>query len=141
MLRHLRRGLLWSAERLQDPVNHPRASALSRRTFTRAMAVVAFGGLVRPPVPYVRASSFCTCGADGQCQAPCGPNHGPCGGRQEDWKPSGAGANCWCQMAQDDVPVHACDCACPGRYCICYTLNSHWCPRVGGGGRHPGGLK
>lgn len=50
MLSSLYRSLNRVTEKIHDPMR-PRARVLSRRAFTRAMALVAFGGVARPASP------------------------------------------------------------------------------------------
>ena len=127
------------AETVQDPVDHPTTSRLSRRTFARLLALLAFGGTAAPLAARVLPSSVCNCNGEGQCVDPCRPHTTPCAGSSIMF-PGGA-ANCWCEPKNGrQVYVRVCDCVCDGsRYCTCSTLYSPKCPRGGGGG-DPGDL-
>lgn len=132
----LYRCLIRVTEKVHD-LKRPRARVLSRRAFTHALALVAFGGVARPASPRVRPSRVCECDADGQCTGGCEPNVGPCQkyqGLPGTGKP--AGSNCWCQQMGAKIMAHVCDCYCPGaewEYCTCHTIgyapcNSGWLP-------------
>lgn len=115
-----------------DSLENPGAGAgpdVGRRTFTRAMLLVAFSGIARPLRARTRASAFCECDSQGQCTDPCGPNHGPCLGYQALGR--GAGWNCWCEPHGNSFE-HVCDCACPGYNCVCATMHSSACAGNGG---------
>ena len=125
MLSNLYRCLIRVTDKVHDP-KRPRTLMLSRRAFTRALALVAFGGVARPASPRVLSSALCQCDAHGQCTGGCEPNLGHCNTR---W-PSPAGANCWCQAKGDGVWAHVCDCVCPGAeipYCNCNTMDYQPC--------------
>lgn len=137
MLSSLYRSLI----RVTEKVHHPkrsRALVLSRRTFTRALALVAFGGVARPPSPRVLPSGDCECDSDGQCTGSCEPNSGPCEYyRKLPDAVSPAGFNCWCQAIGSGVIAHVCDCYCPDAeeeewvYCTCRTIGYTGCGGVG----------
>ena len=125
MLSSLYRCLIRVTEKVHDP-KRPRARVLSRRSFTRALAVVAFGGVARPASPRVLSNRACECDPDGQCTGGCQPNYGFC----YQWG-SGQplGLNCWCELAGENW-AHVCDCHCPGAkypYCSCYTIGYAGC--------------
>ena len=125
MLSNLYRFLIRVTEKVHDP-KRSRTLALSRRAFGRALALIAFGGVARPPLPRVVASSLCVCDEDGQCAGHCVPNEGYC----PDYARSPAGANCWCQALFDEIMAHVCDCHCPGDekpYCVCHTIGYAGC--------------
>lgn len=140
MLPSLYRCLVRVTEKVHDQ-KRPRARVLSRRTFTRTLALVAFGGVARPASPRVLPSRVCECDGDGQCAGGCRPNYGLC--PRLPWgRP--AGANCWCQSRGRGVWEHVCDCYCPGggwEYCSCYTIGYAPCDNgtgvVLGGGLVP----
>lgn len=144
MLSGLYRCLVWATERIHDPIRSPKTLALSRRAFTRALGLVAFGGLARPAAPRrALASAVCDCDPAGQCQGSCQPNFEAGCPDTSEWWGAGGGANCWCAPVGDCI-AHLCDCYCPEdrwKYCVCSTMNSPSCGGEGGGGGHdPGGL-
>lgn len=133
MLSSLYRCLIRVTEKVHDP-KRPRALALSRRAFTRALALVAFGGVARPASPRVMPS-VCECDEDGQCSGGCEPSVGPCRKFRGYFPGEPAGSNCWCHPIGDwkGVLAHVCDCYCPGarwEYCTCNTLGYPGCDRV-----------
>lgn len=132
MLSNLYRCLIRVTEKVHDP-RHPRALALSRRAFTRALALVAFGGVARPASPRVMPSGLCECDRAGQCSGGCEPNEGHCPDIGEGWG-APAGSNCWCQpMSGFESWAHVCDCYCPGaqwEYCTCNTFGYGGCDLV-----------
>lgn len=131
-LSRLYRLLTRVTEKVHDP-KRPRALALSRRAFTRAVALVAFGGVARPASPRVLPSDVCECNADGQCTGGCRPRNGICPGNLP-WGGQPAGANCWCEPNRGGTRMeHVCDCYCPDatwKYCVCRTIGYRGC---GGG--------
>ena len=130
MLSSLYRCLIRVSEKVHDP-KRPRSLVLSRRTFTRAMALVAFGGVARSASPRVIPSGLCECDGVGQCSGGCEPSDGPCAVYNERWP--GAGANCWCHPMGGGGWAHVCDCYCPGaewEYCTCNTFGYAGCERV-----------
>lgn len=127
MLSSLYRCLIRVTEKVHDP-KRPRALALSRRAFTRALALVAFGGVARPASPRVMPGGGCECDEIGQCSGGCKPNEGPC--KDYHKQSPGAGANCWCQPMAENAWAHVCDCYCPGaewEYCTCNTFGYAGC--------------
>lgn len=131
MLSSLYRCLIRMSEKVHDP-KRPRAIVLSRRAFTNALALVAFGGVVRPASPRVLPSRVCECDANGQCTGSCKPNLELCNYPFLPGRP--AGSNCWCEAAgRERTPIHVCDCICPGAeypHCVCRTIGY---PGCGGG--------
>ena len=118
MLSNLYRCLTRVTEKVHDP-KRPHALVLSRRTFTRALALVAFGGVARPASPRVLPSTICECDSNGQCTGGCEPNYRA---RCRMFGRRGIAANCWCQAMGGDVYWHVCDCRCPGttyEFCTC----------------------
>ena len=137
MLSSLYRCLIRVTEKVHDP-KRPRALVLSRRTFTRALALVAFGGVARPASPRVLPSRFCECDSDGQCTGSCRPNIGVCNFPGIPGNP--AGSNCWCQAHSGTIMAHICDCYCPGQqpsYCTCRTIGYAPCDAGITGGLDP----
>lgn len=130
MLSSLYRRLVRVTEKAHDP-KRPRALLLSRRTFARALALIAFGGVARPASARVLSSGFCECDAAGQCTGGCEPNSGYCP-RVPRGNP--IAENCWCQtLPGSTTPLHVCDCHCPdGRwpYCSCSTVGYAGCDAV-----------
>ena len=134
MLSSLYRCLIRVTEKVHDP-KRPRALALSRRAFTRALALVAFGGVARPASPRVMPSGVCECDEGGQCSGGCEPSLGPCVALNPYFPGEPAGANCWCHPMDDEwgVFAHVCDCYCPGaesEYCTCNTFGYAGCDIV-----------
>lgn len=142
MLARVQRGLIWLTHIVHDPASHPGAFTLSRRMFTRALAVVAFGGLVRPASARLVSDTVCDCDHIGQCTGDCEPWNGfSCPDIPQ--FPDNQGANCWCVPGGDGLTL-ICDCHCPTKrwkFCECRTDNSDGCLGGGGGqtGHHPGG--
>ncbi len=133
MISFLKNVWVRSANKREDIADSSWFSVISRRTFTRAMSLVIFGGTAIPAVPRVWGStSFCQCTATGECAGPkCCAHNGPC----PQFPPDDL-ANCWCEGPIDSLTL-ACDCKCKDedeedeedkwRYCVCRAANSSKC--------------